>query len=430
MTQSSSSTRSKGNSPAPNTVAYPSNLIAWLIPFAMPFALLASAAFGQTTASESNDSSIATTKFATEEQRAEVNQLIKDLGASKYQVRKRATIRLKSMGRLAFDAATAQLRHENPEVRIRCRKVADHIQTQIREQRVQSFLVGPTTSPTTDVPGWDHLSSIVGDTTHSRRWMAHMLRENWDIVEQLSTRNSPLSVVGEVDRLNGRRNQGMAPTAAEISTVMLFADELPEEKLSNTFSMLNQFSIKTNDINPWENDAFRRLAGKTVRECDSPKVSYQAFSLALRRKLPEGVAPALATLKNESVVGHIKQYALLTVARFGTAEHIESLAPLYGDQTVCFTRNRPIKLVNRVQPPLGARLAKTTKFEGQVRDAAIATALHLQSKDPANFGFASLLRSEQSVFQGHSLGFSNEENREAVISKVFTSAGAVPMWIR
>ncbi len=396
----------------------------------MTFLILASTASGQTNSSESTVSSNVATTFATEEQRAEVDQLIKDLGDSKYLVRKRATIRLKSMGRLALDAATAQLRHENPEVRIRCRKVADHIQTQIREQRVQSFLVGKATSATPDVPGWEQLSSIVGNTTHSRRWMAHMLRENWDIVEQLSTRNSPLSVVVEVDRLNGRRNQGMAPTAAEISTVMLFADELPEEKLSNTFSMLNQFSSRTNDMNPWENDAFRRLAGKTVRECDSPEVAYQAFSLALRRKLPEGVTPALVTLKNESVVGHIKLYALLTVARFGTADHIDSLAPLYGDQTVCFTRNRPIKLVNRVQPPLGARLAKTTKFEGQVRDAAIATALHLQSKDPASFGFANLMRSEQSVFQGHSLGFSSEENREAVISKVFASAGAVPMWSR
>ena len=406
---------------------------AWLIPAVMTLAILPSAMCAQTTSSDSATSkaeSKVSSNKAIEETQAEVEQLIKDLGAAKYHIRKRATIRLQSLGTFALDAVSSQLRHENPEVRVRARKVAEHIEAEIREQRIRSFLVKNPTAPTDELPGWTQLNLIVGDTSHSRQWLAHMLRENWDIVEQLSTRNSPLSVVLEVDRLNGRRNQGMPPTAAEIATIMLFADELPTDKLSNTFSMLNQFSSKSNGVNPWENDAFRRLAGKTVRQCDTPQVAYQAFSLALRRDLPDGITPALATLNNSSVVPHIKLYAILTIARFGTAEHVDSLTPLFEDRAVCFTRNRPIKLINRVQPPLGAHVAKTTKFECQVRDAAIAAALHLKSRDPADFGFANVLRSDQSVFQGHSLGFSNQLDRENVISNVSASAGAVAMWSR
>ena len=122
------------------------------------------------------------------------------------------------------------------------------------------------------------------------------------------------------------------------------------------------------------------------------------------------MAPALTVIEDRESRPHIRQYALLTIAKFGSVANVGKIKQLLSDTDVCYRREDP--------------RTKKAQFECQVRDVAFATMLHLTSRDPRQFGFVNAKSNSYSVYQPSTLGFANDDERKVAYAKWESESGA------
>ena len=109
--------------------------------------------------------------------------------------------------------------------------------------------------------------------------------------------------------------------------------------------------------------------------------------------------PAVKILEEKNAAPYIRQYAILTVARFKDHESVPLLKTLLDDESVCYSQTDP--------------KTKNVAFQSQVRDVALAILLYLDGQDPKDFGFKKLRTSTNMVYQPNTLGFASDELRAA-----------------
>ena len=344
-----------------------------------------------------------------QDEATEINDLMKGLSSRKYAQRERSTRRLMAIGLPVLEQVRAAKSDRDAEVRLRCQRIERAIVLQDREHRVAGFLSGVRSDR--PLPGWQRFRNRLGDSDQARDLMATVLREAWDAVEEFeSAANDETTVaVSHVEKLRHyRRTLRLPITQSQMLTAMLMASDekvsLPNKSLSELLSLLHQYSRTESGQDPWQDQQFRRLAGMVVQSSKTHPAAtcYQGCSLSMRHGLYEGLVPAVAIIDSEEATPSMRQYAILTVARFGKDEHVGTLESQFSNTTTCYKRN-----VNNS--------AKT--FECQVRDVALAAVIHLLSQDPRQFGFEQLRHNSLSVFQPHTLGFVDDEDRSKSTEK-------------
>ncbi len=334
-----------------------------------------------------------------------IAELLEQLGSPLYRQRRRAYQQLIQHGDAALPLVQQRCDDPDREIRDRCRRIAKAITADYRARLLGQFQADQL-SDAMQLPGWKSLSASMGDSPATRVWLARMLHWNWDLIEAFESDANDANqlVVQEVNRLYEDRNQFSSPPTGDELAVMLMmvndqAVKLPNHSQSLLLSLLHQLSGGEGIADPWQDRVFRGLTGGLIRRCFDASVAYQSLTLALRHDLKEGLVPATAVFGDRSAPAHVRQYAILTVARFGSAEHVDALEQLLEDKSVCYRRS-------------SAMHNASTMFECQVRDVALASAMHLLSRDPREFGYSSVQRNSYSVFQPHSLGFTGESARQ------------------
>ena len=97
-------------------------------------------------------------------------------------------------------------------------------------------------------------------------------------------------------------------------------------------------------------------------------------------------------------------YAILLIGKHGTKEDVSLLTPLLSNNKV-FQRRVMV-------------IGKTRKqVEIQVRDVALATIVHLSGQKHKDYGFDQIQPHPMTLFQIHTLGYSENKQREAAIEK-------------
>ncbi len=119
-----------------------------------------------------------------------------------------------------------------------------------------------------------------------------------------------------------------------------------------------------------------------------------AFYLGKEYDLKEGLGPAVKAIKEGPNQTHIRQYAILTIAKFGDESHMPLLEEMLEDATVMTTQ----RLNNK-------------SYQTQVRDVALAALVKLTGQDFKKFGFDRLQTHQQIVFNPSTLGFETDEAR-------------------
>ena len=347
----------------------------------------------------------------------QIELLVQRLGGPKYAIRKKANDQLLQYGQLALPIVKDHLDHPNAEIRIRCQKIQRSIEARLREQQIVGFLTKAAEMEEQVLPGWSQLRTIAGDSERSRKWLARMLRNNWKLVETLVRAESADAVQAQMEKLSKwRRRVAIRPTPEELATLMLVATEMDTQGRQQLSAMLLQFAPKPKESDSWSDPVFRKLAGHTILQCDTEKDANQAIYLALRRDMAEGLAPAMAILDNTTSPPSTVQFAILAVARFGDEQHVSALESQLGNTAICFNRPFARRKIDNIRQTKTDETAKE-QFVVQVRDVAVAAALHLLSQDPRHFGFANAQRNTFSVFQANSLGFTTDEQRQATFAK-------------
>jgi len=328
--------------------------------------------------------------------------LIEELGANKFAIRERATQQLTAMGPEILTPLTSALADSDPEIRMRAKRILIRVKQVARLDRLQSFVTHsesartsvPTKSPA--LPGWKALREAVGDSPETRNLLAAVLRENWDLIEL------------HRDLLN----------VESVTAALLLAQDprsnIPDTEKANLLGLLHQLSsnssARANAVgDPWKHKPFRGLVSRMLVRCTEPTAAWQTFSLALRHNLEAAVAPALTVIEDRESRPHIRQYALLTIAKFGSEENVDKIKQLLNDEDVCYRREDP--------------RTKEAQFECQVRDVAFATMIHLTSRDPRQFGFVNAKANSYSVYQPSTLGFANDDERKVAYAKWESESG-------
>lgn len=345
--------------------------------------------------------------------RETIDDLIRQLGASRFRDRELATMELIKAGVVAVDALQQAIGSHDREVSRRAELAIVEIAKLDRPRRLTRFQRGlPTREgpfpPLFDIPGMSLVFSIAGDTTDSRKLLASALQRDWDFCEAL------LGPTPQAERMIDAKCAALrlgpyafaqqATLPGDVVAILLGAVRNPEATSDSTaiqvYGLINQLEYSV--INPsdhadlWRSPAFRRLVGEFIARCEGPTATYQGLNLSLRYNLPEGLRAAERVLRDPQSLPFVRQYAILAVARFGNDAHIPDLSRMIDDHQICFTRRAPLRHAN---------------FECQIRDLALASMLHLLGRDPRQFGFVHLQRSDHYVFQPHTVGFESEEER-------------------
>ena len=120
--------------------------------------------------------------------------------------------------------------------------------------------------------------------------------------------------------------------------------------------------------------------------------------IALNNDMKEaGFEIAKKYLGNNTTTSSAQQYAIMSIARFGTAGDIDLLVPQLQNEAVCHTWSNP--------------QIKKGVIKTHVRDVALVMMLEMTGQNQQEYGFTLLQRNPTTLFHGYTCGFVDESQR-------------------
>jgi hypothetical protein len=346
---------------------------------------------------------------------AEIARFIAQLGDDSYQAREAASEQLIEAGLAARPAVQKALDDPDPEVRLRSRRILGEIELREEQRIVQAFLDEKDPNKDHGLSGWKRFREIVGDTTETRAFyvelhkaekplLAALDRGSKDLGESFAARLAELQQSHSLSvPTTGRRS---IPLASSTALLFVATDEKVDLTNQNIHFLIyqsdfyRQLSSVEQLSSSEQRDMLRKVLGKFVAREGDAAVTYQNLNLALRFDLKEALGPGIKLALDEKATAVYRLYGLLAVAKFGDKEHAKAIEPLFKEQTVVYSR------------PGGKTGPSTT----QIRDGALAAALHLQGQKLHEFGFAAQSH-PQLLYLPNSLGFAGDAQRSAAFEK-------------
>jgi hypothetical protein len=274
------------------------------------------------------------------------------------------------------------------------------------------------------LPGWRRYRDLIGDDAEAKSLFVEMQRTAGELLSvahgsehALAAQNLLESRLREIG-LSLQQGDEEYSEAEVASCLWAAADErlsLSEDACGTLFAICHQSNLKDDLIeikqveaseNPTTGAAIaspasplRRLVGAVIRRSDGPS-AYPAMALAIGFAIDEGLAPAERTIERGAAQAPLLQYAIFAIARFGNRRHAALLESQFSNTARC----------------AGYR-ADDIEHVAQVRDLALAAAIHLSGEDPRQYGFSHLQTQSQTVFAPASLGFAGDSERSAAFPK-------------
>jgi len=335
--------------------------------------------------------------------------LVQQLGAARFSDRERAMRELVDMGLSALSALEKAIESgHDAEVRSRCEQIMESIKRRDFQRRLARFAEEPLGGRDFELPGWKRFEQLVGETKQSRRLFVEMLKSEGTLIRALEKSDTAAAAALEARclQLQYQRNtrSGVVQKASLAAVLFLAANEqitLTSRTDSYIYSLTYRASSALlNNNSDAEVKILRKLLGSFVGRGDAGNgVGYQRLLLAMRFDLKEGLKPAKEMAKMPGLVTHVRQYAILAVAKLGGKQEIPVLEGLLDDKTVLYRR----------------RSGKSTTFECQVRDIALAGLWLLVKEDPKKRGFPNIRTNTYSLFSTSTVGFSNDAERSKAL---------------
>lgn len=346
------------------------------------------------------------------ELRLDPTQLVRQLGARSFSVRRHATAELLDLGLAAMDALERGAESEDREIRFRCRHVLEIVREEDFQQRLRAFAAGVEEPEHYDLPSWSRFAKQVGSGPESRALFVQMQRAEPELLATLD--NAPSQVgellsqrVAELQStrvLGGKRKYPSLGTVTSVLFVLNSVDvKLPRMTTQSIGSYFRYPSFATAIQDGPRRQLLRKMLGTWI-ETSEGWDAHHAMYLAMQYNMPVGVRPARRILQGEMQQpnNHFLGYALFAVARFGDKSDYSLVESFLDDEA-----------------PYGGTVAVAgkKKIRTQMRDIALATLIQLAGLDHKDFGFTRYRIHPDYVFNPSSLAFESDQKREAAIQK-------------
>lgn len=364
-------------------------------------------------------------------------ELVRQLGSPVFAERQAAEKALAGLGARAAAAVRAGMRSADREVARRCEAVWPRLWQAEIARRGEDRLAGYAH------PLWARFRKAAGDGPDSRALFAEMVADvrryaRLEAAEsapdqagdayaaELRQRVEALSLGYREAEAKARGRTGLIwpssgiPTRGELAA-LLFLGTYPataavtfrEADDHDRVSHHNVFALALHPSNR-EKDApipppVRRLFAAWLANREGPGEVRIGMNLALYHSVAEVAPAARARAADAGLEPKARGFALLAVGRFGTAADLPLLEKALADTRVFHATNYT------------SGAGQRRPVEAQVRDAALAAALRLAGRQPADFGYPLLEmykeRGPDTLAKYHLLGFFDAAGREAAHKK-------------
>lgn len=334
-------------------------------------------------------------------------ELVEQLGAPKYSERQLAGTALLKMGIDVLPILNEGTEHPDREVRYRSAQLLDIVREADFTRRLAAFEASVNDNEDFGLPLWLRFRNLVGAGPETRRIFVEMQRAESSLLRAAGDSDEKTKAL-VADRMQEMQKQlQFQPRGLPIGSTaaLLFVSgnekvQTPDQHgwLIYNYVLQQPFNDQLRD-GP-RREPLRKLLGNWIRHNTSSAIAYQSMMVAMQFDLTEGLIPAEKMLSQAGQAPQVRQYAVLTVARFGDVNWTTKLAPLLEDTGVCmqFQNNN-------------------MNYTTQVRDVALAATIHLYKLDPKTFGFDNIRTNPQYGFDPASLGFKSDDDRTAAKKK-------------
>ena len=344
---------------------------------------------------------------ATQSEPDRAKVLVQGLGDSSFQVRRESAQKLKELGLAARPALIAGAKDSDPEIRYRASRLLEQVEQLDHQQRLERFLKAPEQAPDDLLPGLKRFRKTVGTNPASLELFARMQRAEPKLFRRLDAGGKQFQTQFEqrcAELQYAYRDKTIRRRIPENVHALLFLAAEPELKTSDRtesliYSFVNYKEVRASLTGDRKDPAVRKLIGAWVAKPSGWR-KYFKLLLALRHNLPEGLKPALETVQGGTSNSQV-QYGVLAIGKFGGKEYLPKLEELFSNQSVLsYSKSRG-----------------KTIYSCQVRDVALASALHLTGQDPKQYGFERLRKHPEYLFWPGTAGFKSEKDRKAAFRK-------------
>ena len=346
--------------------------------------------------------------------KANVDQLIKQLGDPSFTVRENATESLAELGIRAQQELKRALLNPDLEIRMRAHRILlKSLQSEFAA-KIAAFISDVDGKEEHNLPGWKQFRKTIGGERNTRILFADMLRRESEILESFETgKNLEPALFKRLAELRpgnaiGQVNRPQQAHPATLATLLFVATE--SKLATNTtlfsqfYSLLNYSSTKQMIQGSRHKDILMKMISQLVLKETSKTSRYYPIMLTLNYDMKTtGLTLGRRLLKAQPTAFSTTQYAAIAVARFGDQKDISLLVPHLKNVSVCHTWSNP-----QIQPGV---------IKTQVRDVILALLIHMTKQDHKEYGFELLRTTPTTLFHTYTCGFTKEEKREAAQAK-------------
>lgn len=340
---------------------------------------------------------------------AEIDRLIRQLGAPRFIDRQMATETLSTLGLKAAGPVREALKSSDPEIRFRAHQILRVIRHDDRQRLINAFIAGVDIESEAELPGWIAFQAIAGTSGDARQLYVQMLEEEWtflDLAHQVEPAAASGHLASRVTTLELGARQDRAVSVGSIAALLLVASH-EDVQLSNQANLMSlcyrspefDSAIRSGPFR----DPLRALMGQLIGKSSASPYLTQRFHFSLYYELKEGLEPARQVVTERLGIPHVRQYAVLVLGKLGTDADLELVERMLDDVGVVSSHNR----VNRV------------RITTQVRDVALAVLLHRHGEKFTDYGLPEFKGSTTTLMQTSQVGFADDEQREKALTKWF-----------
>jgi hypothetical protein len=343
----------------------------------------------------------------------QIAQLVNQLGSASFAERERATRQLIELGVAGRAALVEAGMSSDAEVRVRARAVLAAVTEADFRDRLEAFLADYDGTRKQTLPGWEQFASLFGSGRPARQIFVEMQRAEPELMEAFSKDPKVASeaVVARSQSISQQAMQSPREGLVSMGTVasMLLVGGSPDVSIDEQLGvqvyawMIYQPVFQKNAASGVWSPMLKKLLGRWVVKDASPTATVQNLLFAASYELKsEALVLATRVLSDEHNHSNTRQYAILIAGRFGGKEELPMIERLLDDKTSCgtFQANNPPRQVDL-----------------QIRDIALAVAVHLTGQNLRDYGFQSAQPNATTLFQVATLIFNDPARREEALKK-------------
>ncbi|MEO1997058.1 MAG: hypothetical protein ABGZ17_17455 [Planctomycetaceae bacterium] len=335
--------------------------------------------------------------------------LVHQLGSARYDDRQRAVRALCDLGPPAIPALHSGAKGADLEIRIRCQRILDHLDRLDHQRILEAFVRDPTRAPGNQLAGWDRYRQQIGDTAPAQELFVEMHRQEGRLFRAWSARtlDFPLQFERRCQEIQLAYRQAAGAQrqvdVGSVASLLFFGGDGQVVIRDNTALALNNLmyynNLKSELTQGQRKRELRALLARWL-ERPMPNGNYQRLLLAMRYNLKQGLVPAIK-LVNQGAVGLQIQYAILAIGKLGDQSHLPVLQKQFKNTSVLSRSASGGKIV----------------YSCQVRDVALAIAVHVTGQDTSKYGFSRLRKNSTYLYSPNSAGFKSQAARDAAFER-------------